>query len=192
MPVIAPLWPDAPRLAPAVALPSYRFVPDETPHPRRDPRGHSHGAPMPAPGLPPDAWRSDVSYLLGIDLYHQGYLWEAHEAWEAGFFAARDRPEHRRFLQALVQIAAASLQARRGRGAGVRLLVGAATAKLAALTSKLGRGERFCGIDVAALLADVDRHFAPALGDDLPGDRNELDAAASRTVGPPPRLEVSP
>jgi hypothetical protein len=139
---------------------------------------------MPAPGLPPERWRDDRSFLLGIDLYHQGYLWEAHEAWEAGFFAAAD-PLHRRFLQALVQIAAAEYQAHRGRGKGVRILAGAAAGKLRTVAGATPRGGRVCGVDPHHLLADVERHFGPAL------DPSSSDEAAARTVGPAPKLEVT-
>jgi uncharacterized protein len=138
---------------------------------------------MPAPGLPPERWREDRSYLLGIDLFHQGFLWEAHEAWEAGFFATRD-PAHRRLLQALVQIAAAAYQAHRGRGAGVRLLAGAAAQKLRLVAETTPPGTRYAGLDPRALLADVERWFAPAL------DPASSDERAAVTVGPPPRLDV--
>ena len=181
---LTPLHPDAPRLVPGTPLPRYRFLPDVHPHPRRDPQGHSHGAPMPAPGLPPERWRDDESFLLGIDLFHQGYLWEAHEAWEAGFFAAAD-PLHKVFLQALVQIGAGALQAHRRRGRGVRLLISAAAAKLRRVVSARPPGSRWCGLDPAALLADVERHFAAALDPAVQED----DAWA--TVGPPPRLDVA-
>lgn len=181
----AALHPDAPRLVPDEPLPRYRFQEGLHPHPRRDPRGHSFGAPMPAPGLPPGRWREDRSFLLGIDLFHQGYLWEAHEAWEAGFFATRD-PHHRRLLQALVQTAAAAYQAHRGRGAGVRLLAGAAAAKLRDVADAAPPGARYAGLDVRSLLSQVERHFGPAL------DPRSSDEDAARTVGPPPRLEVGP
>jgi uncharacterized protein len=175
---LAPLWPEAPRLVPGAPLPPYRFLGDLHPHPRRDPRGSLHGAPEPPPGLPPERWAEDRSYLLGIDLYHQGFLWEAHEQWEAVYFASADAAQ-RELLQALIQLAAALIQAHRGRGAGVRLLVAAVLRRLRPLAAA---GVRFCGLDVGALAADVERHFGPALDASVP------DAEAHRTSGRAPRL----
>src|SRR5437016_5431637 len=103
---LVPLWPDAPRHVPDEALPSYRFSGRPQPHPRRDPGGSLYGRPAHTPGLPAERWREDRSYLFGIDLYHQGYLWEAHEAWEAVYFASNE-PTHRTLIQALIQLAAA-------------------------------------------------------------------------------------
>ena len=201
------MWPDAPRLVPDAALPASRYLGPPDPHPRRDARGSLFGHAAPAPGLAADRWRDDRTYLFGIDLYHQGYLWEAHEKWEAGFFAAT-APGHRDLLQALIQLAAAQIQARRGRGAGVRILAHAVVRRLrsacepvaAASSPQAGATDRtptptppapapaprLAGLDPRALLADVERHFAAALA------AGTTDADAARTVGPPPRLEVGP
>src|SRR5579871_5928024 len=45
-------------------LPPYRFVPGQTPHPRRDPKGHGYGRPEPrATRIDPAAWASCAIYL---------------------------------------------------------------------------------------------------------------------------------
>lgn len=181
---LGPLWPGAPRHVPGASFPAVRFLADLHPHPRRHPRGSLRHVPDPAPGLPEDRWREDRTYLLGIDLYHAGYLWEAHEQWEAGYFAATD-PAHRDLLQALIQLAAALIQAHRGRGAGVRLLAAAVVRRLESVVHASPEGTRRAGLDPRALLSDVRRHFAPALA-------GADDDGAARTVGPPPRLEVAP
>lgn len=176
----APIWPDAPRRVPDAPFPAYRFVPGRHPHPRRDPRGSLHGAPEPLPGLPADAWARDTSYLQGVDLYHAGYLWEAHEVWEAVYFAA-DAPRHRALVQALIQLAAAELNAHLGKTPGVRFLAGRV---LARLDEALPRGgARLAGLDVGALRDAVARRFAPVLDD--------ASATPARLVaGPPVRLEL--
>lgn len=187
---LEPVWPGAPRLVPGVPFPPVRFVPELHPHPRRDPAGSLRDAPAAPPGLPPERWREDASYLLGIDLYHAGYLWEAHEQWEAGYHAAvrsknasADSWAHPALLQALIQLAAALLQAHRGRGAGVRFLAGAVVLRLTAVAEGTPAGARLAGLDPRALLDATRRHFAPALTG--VGD-------AATTIGPPPRLEVGP
>lgn len=177
---LAPLVPEAARLVPAARLPATRFVPDLHPHPRRDPAGSLREVPEPAPGLPADRWCEDTSYLLGIDLYHQGYLWESHEAWEACYFAAED-PLHRDLLQSLIQLAAAELQLHRGVGAGVRTLAGRVALRLGRVVEALGAEGRLCGLDVGSLHRAVLRRFRGAL-------RHGGDAL--ETGGPPVRLDV--
>ena len=52
------------------------------------------------------------SLLWGMDLFNQGYYWEAHEAWEALWRAAiRGSAEHN-LLQGLILLAAAGVKLR--------------------------------------------------------------------------------
>jgi len=162
---LKPLRPDAKRLVPEAVLPRSRFVPGLHPHPRRSADGSLHGHPEHAPGLPADDWQTDASYLLGVDLYHQGYLWESHEAFEACFFAA-DEPRHRELLQALIQLAAAELQLHRGIGKGVRILVRRVIEHLEAVAASLPPGERLCGLRPTEVADDIQNRFAAALSDD--------------------------
>lgn len=67
-------------------------------------------------------WAGNEDYLFGIDLFNAGYFWEAHASWER-LWAVADSPEIRRFLQAMVQTAAACLKARMGEKAGARKLL---------------------------------------------------------------------
>jgi DUF309 family protein family protein len=156
---LEPVWPEAPRHVPDAPLPAYRFVGGLHPHPRTDPRGSLHGTPHPVPGLPASRWREDRSWLLGIDLYHLGYLWEAHEHWEAVFFASQDEV-HRTLVQALIQLAAALIQEHKGRAAGVALLVGELERKLRRVVAAVPPGERLAGLDPRRILAQVEAHFA--------------------------------
>ena len=181
------LVPDAPRLLPGTPLPATRFVPDLHPHPRRGPDGSLHDRPLPAPGLPAERWADDTSYLLGIDLYHQGYLWESHEAWEACYFAAED-PTHRDLLQALIQLAAAELQLHRGVRGGVRTLAARIALRLGQVVLARGPDPMSCGLDVGALHRAVLRRFRGALAPG--GDPLETGGPPVRLVivaGPPPR-----
>jgi hypothetical protein len=161
-PPLAPIWPDAPRHAPDLKLPATRFVPGLFPHPRRAEGGSLRNAPTFAPGLPAHAWRRDASWLAGVDLYHQGYLWEAHEAWEAVYFAA-ENPTHRALVQALIQLAAAELNAHRGLDRGVRFLATSVERRLLRVTAATPPGERVAGLDPLDLLSQLRRRFARAL-----------------------------
>ncbi len=109
-----PVWADAPRLCPDVPLPAYRFVPGLNAHPTQDPQGHSVVKP------PFESLTVRDVFLCGVDLYHQGYLWEAHEAWEHLWKMAGRRSAEGRLLQALIKNAAALLKAHVGSARGAR------------------------------------------------------------------------
>ncbi|HEX5136223.1 MAG TPA: DUF309 domain-containing protein [Planctomycetota bacterium] len=125
-----PIWSGAPRYGPPAPLPSHAFLPGRTPRPPD------------APPLPPEE-----AFLRGIDLYHAGFLWEAHEQWESVWRATED-PERRDFLQGLVQIAASVLKARTGNARGAAKLAQRAREHLARV-----KGERCMGLLLAALRA---------------------------------------
>lgn len=94
------------------ALPVYRHVLGVTPHPTRDPAGHSYGLPVPElPDLNTTDWRHCEHYLYGIDLFNEGYWWECHEALEALWHAAGIGSPAAHALQAVIQCAAAHLKA---------------------------------------------------------------------------------
>jgi hypothetical protein len=173
-------WPGAPRYAPELPFPAYRFVSGLHPHPRRDPDGSLFGAPEYAPGLPPEHWAQDTSFLFGVDLYHAGYLWEAHEAWEAVFFS-EPTPIQKELIQALIQLAAALLTAHLGRTGGVRFLAGRVVEKLDSVCWAVPEGQRYCGLDVWELRTAVRTHLRAALGSD---------DSAYRPDGPAPRLHL--
>jgi hypothetical protein len=128
--VTDPIWPDAPRYGPRSPLPSVAFVPGRTPRP-------AECAPLPP----------EQAFLRGIDLYHAGFLWEAHEQWESVWRASSD-PVQRDFLQGLVQIAAALLKARSGNARGAAKLARRAREHLARVD-----GERYMGLALAPLRA---------------------------------------
>jgi hypothetical protein len=92
-------------------FPAYRHVPGRTPHPHRDPQGHSYGQPDPRPPhLPPEEWKRNADYLYGIDLYNFAYWWECHEALEGLWHAAGRKSLQAQFLQGIIQVAAGNLK----------------------------------------------------------------------------------
>jgi len=107
-------------------LPAYRHVPGRTPHPTRDPEGHSFDRPAPdlsdLPDLNHENWRKSEEYLFGIDLFNEGYWWECHEVLEGLWRAAGVGSEAGHVLQAVIQCAAAHLKASTDRPVGARRL----------------------------------------------------------------------
>ncbi|PLX78568.1 MAG: hypothetical protein C0616_14105 [Desulfuromonas sp.] len=146
-------------------FPAYRFLPfqddPERPHPRNDPAGHSYQEKD--EHLPPfvaDAWRECGPYLYGVDLFNYGYWWEAHEAFEAVWMVAGQKATRQgRFLQGLIQLAAAQLKRVMGAQRGAEFLTGAGCEKLSEVDGV------YLGIDVAALVGDAKLCFAEDCGE---------------------------
>jgi hypothetical protein len=109
-----------PRYAPDAPLPPYAFVPGRFPHPTRDPDGHRYGSSLEKP-LSFDAakWRECTAYLIGIDLFNNGYYWEAHEAWESIWHACGRKGHAGDFLRGLIHLAAAGVKVRENRPGGI-------------------------------------------------------------------------
>ena len=104
-------------------FPSYRFVPGRTPHPRRDPRGHSYRLPEPKPTpFPADQWQNSEDYLYGVDLYNFAYWWECHEIFEGLWHAVGRASEQGNFFQSLVQLTAGNLKCFLGNSAAAHNL----------------------------------------------------------------------
>lgn len=136
-------------------FPPYRYVPGETPHPLRDPGGHSYGPHQAHPSEPldPAAWPASTEYLYGIDLFNHGYYWEAHEAIEGLWVAAGRRTALGLALQGLIQIAVGQLKWRQGHANAARVLTDEGLAKLP-------RAGWWLGIDVGRLHGEIEEWFA--------------------------------
>lgn len=139
-------------------LPPYRHRPGETPHPERDPGGHLHGrVEPPARAVTSESWSRNEDYLYAVDLFNEGYYWEAHVFWERLWALSETEPELRRRLAGLIQLAAASLKNVQGATEGARKLLHRAEANLGEGTS--------LGVDgsglLRAALAFVDSGAAP-------------------------------
>lgn len=140
------------------ALPAYRFVPGKSPHPTRDPDGHSFGDGTSAsrPWRVED-WRELQEYLWAVDLFNAEYWWESHEALESLWHAAGRTTAPARFVQSLVHLSAASLNRRRGHLDAARRQ--AARALRGFREARDGSGV-VMGIDLRRLIAAVERSFA--------------------------------
>lgn len=155
---IPPLLPDDP-------LPAYSYVPGKFPHPHRDPQGHSFGEPPEeVMQLDQRRWRECRAYLRGIDLFNQGFYWEAHEAWEAVWNAAGRQGTVADFIKGLIKLAAACVKAREGSAIGVARhatrggkLFLSVQASLAAESSMMGLSLTELGEIALCLAAAADR-----------------------------------
>ena len=137
-------------------FPSYRFVPGRSPHPRRDPRGHSYGRPEPQLAtFSLDAWQQSEDYRYGIDLYNFAYWWECHEVFEGLWHAAGHDSDQGNFFQALIQLAAANLKRFLGNEQAAQKLARSGLTRLQTLP------QLYMGIDVIALSEEYGTLSAP-------------------------------
>jgi predicted metal-dependent hydrolase len=129
-----------PRYCLARELPPYSYVPGKgLPHPVGDERGHSFGRhDPPAVPLAEKSWRENETWLYAIDLFNHGYYWEAHEAWESLWHAARRSGPTADLLKGLIKLAAAGVKSREDRPRGVAQHARRAAELLEAASSQLG------------------------------------------------------
>lgn len=158
-----------PRSAPHLPLPPYAYVPGKSPHPMSHPDGHRLGnLAFQSETLVPTDWESCDAYCYAIDLFNEGYYWEAHEVWEGCWNAAGRNGWPADFLKGLIKLAAALVKAREGRSAGVRRH---ARRALELIASPPGppdlpapadaHADRYAGLDrqqLCALARDLDRN----------------------------------
>ncbi|MER9226251.1 DUF309 domain-containing protein [Mesorhizobium sp. M0664] len=120
-----------------------------------------------------EALGSDV-FRWGIDLFNHGYYWEAHEAWESLWHAAKRSTQHRLFFKGLILLAAAGVKIREGkRVAAVRHATRAAALFRQVVTVPSRHFETALGMTPAALAeyaeaAVTSRVFLPELNPDQP------------------------
>lgn len=154
------------------ALPPYRHRPGRTPHPVRDPQGHSFGkAERDRPTFDRHRWMEDEDYLDGVDLYNAGYFWEAHEAWEAAWKTVGRGSLPGLFLQGLIQVSAALLKRELGSPRGVERLSRKGIEKLERVRRS---SESCCGIDLGCFIREIEQFLANPGPSAHPGIRLNL------------------
>lgn len=140
-------------------FPTYRFIPGQSPHPRRDALGHSHGQPEPTClNVLAERWFESEDYLFAVDLYNHGFWWESHEVLEALWHAAGHKTPEGEFYRALIQFAAASLKRFVGKSAPAQRLLQRGCERL----SKLPR--QYMGLDVTAFSEAARISFSESSG----------------------------
>lgn len=134
-------------------LPEYRHLPGETPHPTRDPDGHSYGRrpawATPAQNLNTVPGTSCQAFLYGLDLFNAGYWWECHEVLEDLWHAAGHGTPAAHTLQAVIQCCAARLKVLAGQNPAARKLLDQAVKHADQGT------DRDLGLDLVKLLAET-------------------------------------
>lgn len=162
---------DLPRYS-ELPLPPYSYVPGVGPHPVSDPAGHMHGVVHDVPpALDPWHWGQSPQFLFGIDLFNQGYYWEAHEAWESLWHAAGRQGTAAAWLKCLIKLAAAGVKAREGNPRGVQRHAERALQLLSEVRDALARQrgdsppDRYCGIELSQIETAAKRLQAVAASD---------------------------
>jgi uncharacterized protein len=168
----APAATAGPRLLPTAELPAYTYIPGSgTPHPIRDPRGHSYNRKSRnARPLVPEAWAENRHFLLAIDYFNLGYYWEAHEEWERLWRASGPETAVGRFLKGLVKLSAAGVKVRENSIHGVRRHAASAGEVFADVAAEAG-SERFCGLQFTMLQFAADRAAQLSYRNDLPAGK---------------------
>ena len=146
------------RLLPAIELPRYTHVPGTgTPHPYRDPRGHSYDRkPLQAKPLIELRWAENRSYLYGLDLFNLGFYWESHDEWDRLYKVTTPDTLEGRFLKGLVKMAAAGMKVREESIHGVRRHAASAGEVFADIAAE-SDVDRYCGLDFTMLQFAADR-----------------------------------
>ena len=156
------------RYCPQLPFPPYRHLPGITPHPIRDPLGHSYGIEEEKEEnpLPPEIWQQNEAYLYGVDLYNFSYWWEAHEAWEGLWHQAEDT--YRLFLQGLIQVSASLIKYHMQMLRPLRTLSTAGRDKLRRVVVECGDAKvNYMGINLPVFLATTDTFFEPFFTDNV-------------------------
>jgi len=146
------------RLLPNLELPGYTYIPgSETPHPIRDPRGHSYQRKnKSAKPLIPESWAENRNYLVALDFFNQGYYWESHEEWERLWRASGPDSLVGKFLKGLVKLSAAGVKVREKSIHGVRRHAASAGEVFADIAAE-AESDVYCGLRFTMLQFAADR-----------------------------------
>ncbi len=149
---------ELPRLLPTADLPTYTFVPgSDSPHPFRDPKGHSYGRKnRTVKPLHAEKWAENRSFLLAIDYFNLGYYWEANDEWDRLFRVSGPDSTVGRFLKGLVKLSAAGIKVRERSIHGVRRHAASAGEVFADVAAEAGT-DLYCGLEFTMLQFAADR-----------------------------------
>jgi predicted metal-dependent hydrolase len=96
-------------------------------------------------------WRDSPDYLYGVDLFNNGYYWEAHEAWEGLWRAAGKVGVTAEFLKGLIKLTAAAIKIREGRSVGAVHLAEGAIGHLEHVAASSG-SPTYAGLEIASAI----------------------------------------
>lgn len=136
------IWKNAPRFCTTLPLPPYRYLPGKNVHPGKD-----H---LPAMG--------DRAFFYGVDLYHAGFFYEAHEAWESIWLTLPRGDLQRTFLLGLIQNTAAQLKLTLGQWVPAVVLSRRSFHYLELVRTY---ENPFMGLDLTRFNDDMRRYYSP-------------------------------
>lgn len=114
-------------------------------------------------------WQENECYLWGLDLFNAGFHWEAHEQWEALWWAVGREGEVASLSKLLIKIAAAAIKVRQGRSKGVSIHTHRALALLgqdwASALPAYGLSSEQLKATIQALLPKPDQAYATPIHD---------------------------
>ncbi len=138
-----------------IELPAYRYIPGVGRHPS-DRKGEPHIPALPdeETDLSNDSWPGIIRYKYAIDLFNCGYWWEAHEVLEYLWIKAGKQNTTAKFLQGIIQIAAALIKQNTS-----NLQAAINLAELGLAKMNLSEGT-FLGIDINDFTQQTRFHFS--------------------------------
>ncbi|MDE1920807.1 MAG: DUF309 domain-containing protein [Candidatus Omnitrophica bacterium] len=139
------------------AFPAYRFIPGENPHPTENPAGHSYSKTAERKMIfDPELWSEDQGYLYGVDLYNNGYWWEAHEAFEERWRVVDKGNIGRDYLQGLIKISGAFIKwhLRKLEGSNILYKEG-----IAHLLKVMEKQECYMGLHLSKYIVKLEDYF---------------------------------
>ena len=129
--------------------PPYAFVPGYWPHPVLHTDGHRYQQSVPAVNTSCSTdWITHPHWQRAIDLFDEGYYWEAHEYWEAFWIHSQRTHSVHSVLSGLILLAAAAIKLRQGHDDVAQRLVSRAVGKW-----RQSHDPIVFGWDIAALIA---------------------------------------
>lgn len=137
------VWKNAPRLCPQLPFPPYQYLPGKNLHP-----GVDH--------LP--SFSDSEAFAYGIDLYHAGYFYEAHEAWESLWLQLPRGDMQRALLHGLIQLTSALLKLELGQWPPAQRLSRRA---LHYIDSVSHHRPSYEGLELGQLSEQIQRYFQP-------------------------------
>jgi hypothetical protein len=90
-------------------FPPYHFIPGQSQHPEKE-GGYLRGKTIDSFDFAETNYKTNETYLYGIDLFNHEYYWEAHVYWEVLWNHVGRKSSHGYFLQALIKLAAAGVK----------------------------------------------------------------------------------
>ena len=103
-------------------LPTIPYTPGKTERPTLDPLENEEVTPQPISKLPT---YNNPFFLYGLDLFNNGFYWEAHETWEE-LWHLEDSILHKRMIQGFIQLAASMVKRNQGNSDGQEKLLASA------------------------------------------------------------------